>query len=69
METVIVQINNKKAYELLKNLEDLELIKLLKKSTKEKKKPSDYFGTLSEKEGEKFQSYVSESREKWNRNS
>ena len=32
METVIVQLTNKKAYKLLENLEELELIKLLKKT-------------------------------------
>lgn len=63
METVIVQINHKKAYELLKNLEDLQLIKLMKNENGTKMKPSDYFGTLSEEDGEKFQSYVSELRD------
>jgi len=32
METVVVQLTNKKAYKLLEDLEELELIKLLKKS-------------------------------------
>ena len=62
METIIVQIKNKKALELLKNLEDLKLIKLMKNEDGTKMKPSDYFGTLSEEDGEKFHSYVSESR-------
>ena len=31
------------------------------------KKPSDFFGTLSVSEGEKFQEYVSNSRMEWNR--
>lgn len=43
METVIVQINNKKAYELLKNLEDLEIIKVLKKD-------DDWWNTISDEE-------------------
>ena len=33
-----------------------------------KKKPSDFFGTLSIAEGEKFQEYISNSRKEWNRN-
>jgi len=33
-----------------------------------KKKPSDFFGTLSVSDGEKFQEYVSNSRSEWNRN-
>jgi len=32
------------------------------------KKPSDFFGTLSATEGEKFQDYVTNSRSEWNRN-
>jgi hypothetical protein len=35
---------------------------------KKKKKPSDYFGTLSIEEGEKMQKYVTESRNEWERN-
>ena len=33
-----------------------------------KKKPSDFFGTLSVPEGEKFQEYVTNSRLEWDRN-
>ena len=33
-----------------------------------KKKPSDFFGTLSISEGEKFQEYVTNSRLEWERN-
>ena len=32
------------------------------------KKPSDFFGTLSVAEGEKFQHYVTNSRSEWDRN-
>ena len=32
METILVQINNNKAYRLLEDLEDLHIIKVLKKS-------------------------------------
>ena len=31
-------------------------------------KPSDFFGTLSLSEGEKFQEYVSNARSEWDRN-
>ena len=33
-----------------------------------RKKTSDFFGTLSEEEGEKFQEYVNNSRLEWDRN-
>ncbi len=32
-----------------------------------KKKPSDFFGTLSEEEGEKLQQYIIQSRNEWER--
>ena len=31
------------------------------------KKPSDFFGTLSEEEGEKFHSYLKQARQEWER--
>ncbi len=31
------------------------------------KKPSDFFGSLSEEEGEKLQAFVRKSREEWQR--
>ncbi|MBS1559460.1 MAG: hypothetical protein JST69_12125 [Bacteroidetes bacterium] len=34
---------------------------------KPKKKPSDYFGTLSVEEGEKFLKYLAKSRNEWQR--
>ena len=38
------------------------------KSPSNCKKPSDFFGTLSATEGEKFHEYVTNSRLEWNRN-
>ncbi len=38
-----------------------------KASVGPKKKPSDYFGTLSLEEGEKLQQYIIESRNEWER--
>jgi hypothetical protein len=32
METVVIQINNSKAYKLLETLEDMQVIKVLKKA-------------------------------------
>ena len=37
METVLIQINNHKAYKLLEDLEDLNIIKVLKKSIQPKR--------------------------------
>lgn len=73
METVVLQIYNNKAYKLLEDLEDLDLIKVLSKSSPQtksghdKNKPSDYFGTLSAEAGEKMQAYVAQNRNEWER--
>jgi len=40
METVLVQINNNKAYRLLEDLEDLHIIKVLEKNIQPKQKLS-----------------------------
>ncbi|MFI5137737.1 MAG: hypothetical protein ACHQIM_07905 [Sphingobacteriales bacterium] len=34
-----------------------------------KKKPSDFFGTLSREEGEKMQAYITQGRNEWNNRS
>jgi hypothetical protein len=49
METVLLQINNNKAYQLLKDLEDLNIVKVLKKSVSIDKKKSahDFLGLIS----------------------
>jgi hypothetical protein len=36
-------------------------------SVTSKKKPSDFFGTLSVEEGNKFEEYVTKSRREWDR--
>lgn len=67
METVLVQINNYKAYKLLEDLEDLNIIKVLKKSIQPKLKLSEkYAGKLPSDIAEELQNYVSQSRNEWN---
>ena len=39
-----------------------------KKTELHNKKPSDFFGSLSVSEGEKFQEYLTNSRSEWDRN-
>jgi len=70
METVLVQIKNKKAYKLLEDLEDLNILKVLKKSIQSTQKLSEkYAGKLPDKLAEELQNYVSQSRKEWNDNS
>ncbi len=67
METVLVQINNNKAYKLLEDLEDLHIIKVLKKSIEQKQKLSDkYAGKLPSDIADELQSFVTHSRKEWN---
>jgi hypothetical protein len=70
METVLVQINNSKAYKLLQDLEDLNVIKLLKKDTVPQQKLSEkYAGKLPSDIADQLQDYVTKSREEWNNRS
>jgi hypothetical protein len=70
METVLLQINNNKAYRLLEDLEDLNIIKVLKKSIQSKQKLSEkYAGKLPEDIAEALQNYVNQSRNEWNKRS
>jgi len=70
METILVQINNKKAYRLLEDLEDLHIIKVLKKSIQPQQKLSEkYAGKLPSDIADELQSYIAQSRDEWsNRN-
>jgi hypothetical protein len=67
METVLIQINNNKAYRLLEDLEDLHLIKVLKKSIQPQQKLSEkYAGKLPSDIADQLQDYVTQSRNEWN---
>ena len=70
METVLVQINNSKAYKLLEEMEDLNIIKVLKKSIQSQQKLSEkYSGKLPSTVADDLQKYVSQSRDEWNNRS
>ena len=70
METVLVQINDIKAYRLLEDLEDLHIIKVLKKSIQPQQKLSEkYAGKLPAEVADELQNYVTQCRNAWNNNS
>jgi hypothetical protein len=70
METVLIQINNNKAYKLLEDLEDLHIIKVLKKSIEPQQKLSEkYAGKLPVDIADELQNYVTQSRNEWNNRS
>lgn len=67
METVLVQINNQKAYKLLEDLEDLQIIKVLKKSVQSQEKLSEkYAGKLPADIADELQDYINQSRKELN---
>jgi len=67
METVVIQINNSKAYKILADLEDLQILRVIKKSKKQTISLSEkYAGKLTSKTSDALQDYVKQSREEWN---
>lgn len=68
METVVIQLTHHKALKLLLDLEDLHLIRVLKKNVQTEQKLSDkYAGKLPAEVGEQLQQYVTQSRAEWER--
>ena len=70
METVLIQINNSKAYRLLEDLEDLHIIRVLSRSSQFEQKLSEkYAGKLPSDVADELQEYITQSRNEWtNRN-
>lgn len=64
MKTIIVEINNNKAYKILKSLEELQLIKIVKKICPPTKSKT-FAGALPNEVAEELQDYVSKSRNEW----
>ena len=66
--TMLIQITNHKAIKLLHELEELNLIKVLKDNIAPvKTKLSDkYKGTLSKEQGQDLNEHIKEMRSEWN---
>ncbi len=70
MKTVTIDIINDKALNLLKELEALNLIRLLYKEegvASSSKKPSDFKGIISPELADQLQEQVRQSRNQWER--
>ncbi|MBX2900550.1 MAG: hypothetical protein KF775_12920 [Cyclobacteriaceae bacterium] len=67
MQTITIDILNEKALELIKKLEEMNLVKVTKETTvsKSRKKPSDYKGILSDKSGSELLESIKKSRNEW----
>ncbi|MDR1975023.1 MAG: hypothetical protein LBQ31_10230 [Bacteroidales bacterium] len=66
METALLQIKDHKAYAFLESLEDLNIIKLLRKDkTSQQKLSEKYAGKLPAKVANELQDYITKSRNEW----
>jgi len=68
MDTLLIEVTNKKAYQLLKQLEELHIIRVLRKKVAGKLKPSEkYSGTLAltDEEYSSFHEHIKQSRNEW----
>jgi len=67
MKTMLIELTNHKAAKLLHELEELNLIKVLKTDVKPVEKLSEkYAGKLPSEVADELQTYVKESRNEWN---
>lgn len=67
---MLIELTNRKTAKLLHKLEELNLIKVLKTDGKPEEKLSErYAGKLSPKVADELQTYVTESRNEWNKRS
>jgi hypothetical protein len=66
MDTMLIQLTNQKAFKLLRQLEELNLIKVLKENFGEGQNLSKkYAGKLPVEVARDMQKYVSQSRGEW----
>ncbi len=66
--TMLIQLTNQKAAELLRELEELHLIKVLKENiAPDKPKLSDkYKGIISKEQGKNLNEHIKKMRSEWN---
>lgn len=69
MDTLVIQLTHEKALKLLLDLEDLRLIRVLKKNIAGGEKLSDkYAGKLPVEIGAELEQHIEQSRSEWERN-
>jgi len=68
MQTILIELTNAKALKLLKDMEALDLIKLLPQETEKQNLADKYFGKLDNVVAEEMQEYIKKSREEWDQN-
>jgi len=66
MDTLLIEVTNQNAYGMLKELENLHMIKVLKSTPSGEKRLSERFrGKLPKTEADELQAYIKQSREEW----
>ena len=69
MDTMLIEVNSSKGMRLLKDLEDLKIIRVLEMKSNGKKTMSEkYEGKISKKTANALQKQIAESRKEWERN-
>ena len=67
MDTLLIQLTNQKAAGLLHELEELHIIKVLKKNVQaEQSLSKKYAGKLPSALADELQNYVDQGRQEWN---
>ena len=68
METMLIQLTNQKAVGILRELEELHLIKVLSQNTTPvKTKLSDkYKGIITKEQGQNLNEHIKQMRSEWN---
>lgn len=66
-DTLVIEITNPKAKDLLMQLEELHWIKVLTKESKQDSVPNSrkFRGILSKKQGEELQEHIQTGRSEW----
>lgn len=67
MQTLLIELNNPKAFNLIQELEDLHIIRIIKNNTETKKvKLSEkYKGVFSNEDAIDFDKHTQNSRKEW----
>ncbi|MGN6196525.1 MAG: hypothetical protein ACTHOB_16420 [Ginsengibacter sp.] len=69
MDTMLIELTNKKAAALLHELEELHLIKVLKENkvaNSSNKLSEKYKGIISKKQGQDLNQHIQQMRREWN---
>lgn len=64
--TLLIEIKNDKARNLLRDLEELNIIEVIKENIVSKKSMSERFkGFLNKEDGENLKNHIAKSRQEW----